>query len=82
MRDVTCTPLHATILHHFGERRRWPLQELAAALGVSRDLTKRKLGLWLNRGFLSEVPPEGTEGDTTYMAVSSLGTWLGLGLKA
>ena len=56
MRDVTCTPLHATILHHFGERRRWPLKELAAALGVSRDLTKRKLGLWLNRGFVTEVP--------------------------
>ena len=73
VRDVTCTPLHATILHHFGERRRWPLKELAEALGVSRDLTKRKLRLWLNRGFLHEVPPDGKDGDTTYTAASSLG---------
>ena len=74
VRDVTCTPLHATILHHFGERRRWPLKELAETLAVSRDLTKRKLGLWLNRGFLHEVPPDVKDGDTTYEAVSSLGT--------
>lgn len=73
VREVTCTPLHATILHHFGERRRWPLKELAEALGVSRDLTKRKLRLWLNRGFLHEVPPDGKDGDTTYTAASSLG---------
>ena len=36
-RDVTCTPMHAALLHHFGQKRRWTLAELAAALGVRRD---------------------------------------------
>ena len=71
VRDVTCTPMHAAILYHFGERSRWDLTQLAEALGVSRDLTKRKLALWLNRGFIHEVPPDSAGGDTAYEAVTS-----------
>ena len=62
---MTCTPMHATILWHFGEQSRWVLTDLAAAMGASREVVRRKLALWLNRGFIHEVDGGGADAART-----------------
>ena len=65
--------MHATILWHFGQQRRWTLTELATAMNASRDVVRRKLALWLNRGFIHEAEG-GAGGDPAYEAATSLGS--------
>jgi len=72
IKDVTCTPLQATILISFGEQKRWQLSALAAAVGVSVEVLKRRISIWVNRGFVHEVSRSGS--DVTYEAASALGS--------
>ena len=39
VKGVTCSPLHATILHHFGEQSTWTLSALAAEMKLKPDVT-------------------------------------------
>lgn len=77
LKNVTCTPLQATILLRFGEQHRWALGELADKLGVAPELLQKKLSLWMNRGFVHELKRgEGSEGggDPVYEAATTLGS--------
>lgn len=35
---------------------RWTLSDLSRSLGVASDSLKKKMSLWLNRGFIMETP--------------------------
>ena len=71
LKDVTCTPIQATILLRFGEKRRWSLTPLADAMGMPPALLQKKLSLWLNRGFIQEIK---SASEPVYEAVLTLGS--------
>jgi anaphase-promoting complex subunit 2 len=48
VRDVTCSPLQASLLLHFADRPRWALSELAAALKLDAPTLRKRLAHWLN----------------------------------
>jgi len=51
---------------------RWTLSDLSRSLGVASDSLKKKMSLWLNRGFIMETPATAVA-EHTYNAVISLG---------
>jgi len=73
VKDITCTPLQATILLRFGEQRRWELPALASSLKTGEEALKKKMSFWINRGFVVEISRT-SEGCAVYEAVSSLGS--------
>ena len=73
VRGVRCSPLHATILDAFGAQAQWTLRSLAAKLKVDATTLKRRMVLWVNRGFLHEVSRM-ADGDITYEAPTHLGS--------
>uniref|UniRef100_A0A7S0IYA2 Anaphase-promoting complex subunit 2 n=1 Tax=Calcidiscus leptoporus TaxID=127549 RepID=A0A7S0IYA2_9EUKA len=71
--DVICTPLQATILIRFAEQRRWELSALADELKIPLPMLRKKLALWVNRGYVQEVART-AGGATVYEAAASLGS--------
>ena len=72
IKAVKCSPLHATILVTFGEQPKWSLSALAAKLKVAPEILKKRMVLWINRGFILEVGRT-PEGDINYEAPTHLG---------
>jgi len=72
VRNIKCTPMHATIIAAFGEQPQWTLSALAAKLKVDADLIKRRIVLWQNRGFIHEMGRT-PSGDINYEAPTHLG---------
>jgi anaphase-promoting complex subunit 2 len=72
VKAVKCSPLHATILVTFGEQPKWNLSALATQLKVDAGVLKRRMVLWINRGFIHEVGRT-PDGDISYEAPSHLG---------
>lgn len=73
VKAVKCSPLQATILHMFGQQMRWTLSALSSQLKMEPEMLKRRLVLWINRGFVAEAGRT-PEGDVSYEAPSHLGT--------
>ena len=72
VKGVKCTPIHATILVTFGEQPKWTLSALAAKLKLEADALKRRMALWVNRGFIHEVS-RSADGEIHYEAPTHLG---------
>ncbi|KAL3914904.1 MAG: hypothetical protein SGPRY_007457, partial [Prymnesium sp.] len=72
VKDVSCSPLHATILHHFAQRPAWSLSSLSAEMGIRPELLRKRMALWLNRGFIVETSR--TAEETNYEAPATLGS--------
>ncbi len=49
VKEVTCTPAHATLLAHFEDKDRWTVEELVTETGMSEDLVKKRMGFWINQ---------------------------------
>jgi len=49
VKEVTCTPAHATLLAHFEDNDRWSVDELATETGMSEELVKKRMGFWINQ---------------------------------
>ena len=73
VKDVKCSPFHAAILDCFGEAPRWSLPALAAKLKVEPETLKKRMGLWINRGFIHELG-RGADGELAYEAPTHLGS--------
>ncbi|KAL1514528.1 hypothetical protein AB1Y20_003625 [Prymnesium parvum] len=72
VKGVTCSPLHASILHCFAEKSSWSLSSLAAHLKVKPDALRKKMAMWINRGFIHEISRSAE--DTLYEAPACLGS--------
>lgn len=72
IKAVKCTPLHATILVTFGEQPKWTLSALAKKLKVDADVLKKRMIMWINRGFIHEAGRT-ADGDVMYEAPTHLG---------
>ena len=73
VKAVKCSPLQATILYTFGEQPKWSLSKLAAKLKVEPDTLKRRMVLWINRGFIIELG-RSADGELNYEAPTHLGS--------
>ena len=73
VKNVKCSPLHATILHTFGTQPKWSLRALASQLKVDSDTLKRRMALWINRGFIHEIGRT-ADNDINYEAPAHLGS--------
>lgn len=49
VKEVTCTPAHATLLAHFEDRGSWTCSELAAETEMSEDAVRKRMGFWANQ---------------------------------
>ena len=65
--------MHAAILHAFGEQSQWGLRALAVHLKLDAATLKRRMLLWLNRGFVHEVG-RSADGDVQYESPTHLGS--------
>ena len=52
--EVSVNPLQASILYHFQFAKDWSARDLAAKLGVSDDILRKRIVVWLNNGVLIE----------------------------
>ena len=57
----------------FSVQPQWSLNLLESHLGVDSETLKRRLVMWMNRGFIIEVC-RGSDGDITYSAPALLGS--------
>ena len=72
VKDVKCSPIHATILLAFGEVKRWKLSALSERVGMTPDAVKKKIAHWINRGFVLEAE-RSAGGEIVYEAPEALG---------
>ncbi|XP_055327644.1 anaphase-promoting complex subunit 2-like [Paramacrobiotus metropolitanus] len=56
--NIKCNPVYAAIILKFVEQPRWPMDDLAEAVGISASLLKRKLNYWQRRNVLEESEPD------------------------
>jgi len=55
-KEFTCTPLQATLISHFEDNDGcWTAKDLANETGVSEDLIKKKMGMWINQHVVKVV---------------------------
>lgn len=70
-RTMQATPLQAAILCAFTEQASWPLQALAAHVGVSAAEARRRALFWVGQGVL--VESRGVDGEWCYGRATRLG---------
>jgi hypothetical protein len=58
-RTISCSPLQATIIHHFTERDKWTLPALAEAVGMEPPELRRRAHFWVASGVLRELVAPG-----------------------
>ncbi|XP_076619947.1 anaphase promoting complex subunit morula [Colletes latitarsis] len=52
--DINVTPIHATIILHFQDKKEWTLEELAEVMHVPATVLRRKITFWVMQGLLKE----------------------------
>ncbi|XP_048265921.1 anaphase-promoting complex subunit 2 isoform X2 [Bombus terrestris] len=53
--DINVTPIHATIILHFQDKKEWALEELAEIMHAPATVLRRKITFWVSRGLLKEI---------------------------
>lgn len=53
--DINVTPIHATIILHFQDKKEWALEELAEIMHAPATVLRRKITFWVSQGLLKEI---------------------------
>ncbi|XP_015180363.1 PREDICTED: anaphase-promoting complex subunit 2 [Polistes dominula] len=53
--DINVTPIHATIILHFQDKKEWNLEELAQVMHAPATVLRRKITFWVSQGLLKEI---------------------------
>jgi anaphase-promoting complex subunit 2 len=56
VKEVTCTPAHATLLAHFEDRNEWTAAELAERTGMPEAVVRKKMGFWASQRVVLAQP--------------------------
>lgn len=48
--EFTVSPFHASLLMHFTSRSEWAAADLAATMGVTTEVLRKKAIFWMNQG--------------------------------
>ena len=51
------SPLHATLIWHFQEKKQWNIDELSQIMQVPTQVLQRKITFWLSKGLIQEEQP-------------------------
>nr|CCA17313.1 anaphasepromoting complex subunit putative [Albugo laibachii Nc14] len=51
-RDLTVSPIEATIIQHFEEKETWLLSDLACAMEIHETILLKNMKIWMNLGIL------------------------------
>ena len=54
VKEVMCTPAHATLLAHFEDKTQWTVEELATETEMSDDMVRKRMGFWINQRVIQE----------------------------
>jgi anaphase-promoting complex subunit 2 len=49
LREVSCTPAHATLLAHFEDRAAWTSGELSIETEMTEEAVRKRMGFWVNQ---------------------------------
>ncbi|XP_076655702.1 anaphase promoting complex subunit morula [Halictus rubicundus] len=52
--EINVTPIHATIILHFQDKKEWTLEELADTMHAPATVLRRKITFWVSQGILKE----------------------------
>ncbi|XP_033327037.1 anaphase promoting complex subunit morula [Megalopta genalis] len=52
--EINVTPIHATIILHFQDKKEWTLEELAEVMHAPATVLRRKITFWVSQGILKE----------------------------
>ncbi|XP_076672379.1 anaphase promoting complex subunit morula [Andrena cerasifolii] len=53
--EINVTPIHATIILHFQDKKEWTLEELAEVMHAPATVLRRKITFWVSQGLLKEI---------------------------
>ncbi|KAG7213043.1 hypothetical protein KM043_002374 [Ampulex compressa] len=53
--DLNVTPIHATIILHFQDKKEWSLEALAEVMHAPATVLRRKITFWVSQGLLKET---------------------------
>jgi anaphase-promoting complex subunit 2 len=54
VKEVKCTPAHATLLAHFEDKTHWTVEELAIETEMPDELICKRMGFWINQRVIRE----------------------------
>jgi len=49
VKEVSCTPAHATLLAHFEDKGEWTSEELSNKTEMPEDMVRKRMGFWVNQ---------------------------------
>ncbi|KAL7542585.1 hypothetical protein ACHAXR_012103 [Thalassiosira sp. AJA248-18] len=49
VKEVSCTPAHATLLAHFEDKGEWTSEELSNKTEMPEEMVRKRLGFWVNQ---------------------------------
>lgn len=69
LKEVSCTPAHATLLANFADTGTWTCSELAAETEMTEDAVRKRMGFWLNQRIVQSSSTRNGELMYTLMSV-------------
>lgn len=55
LKEVKCTPAHATLLAHFEDKTRWSVEDLAIETNMPEEIVRKRMGFWINQRVIRET---------------------------
>ncbi|KAL3822906.1 hypothetical protein ACHAXA_010689 [Cyclostephanos tholiformis] len=69
VKEVSCTPAHASLLAHFEDRSAWTSSALSVETEMSEDVVRKRMGFWVNQRVVRCGRERGGEVVYTLMSV-------------
>ncbi|KAL3805015.1 hypothetical protein HJC23_003243 [Cyclotella cryptica] len=55
VKEVKCTPVHATLLAHFEDKPFWTVEELSTETEMSDEMLKKRMAFWVNQHVVQQT---------------------------
>ena len=68
VKEVSCTPAHATLLSHFEDKGEWEDWELSDETEMPKEMVRKRMGLWTNQRVIQS---KRSGEDVTYSLISA-----------
>ena len=70
IKEFNCSPVHATLIHHFEDKCRWTALDLSNEISLSEAIVRKKMSFWVSNGIV-KIVKSGEDGDTEYELASA-----------
>jgi anaphase-promoting complex subunit 2 len=55
VKEVKCTPVHATLLAHFEDKPSWTVEELSTETEMSDEILRKRMAFWVNQRVVQQT---------------------------